>query len=33
MAIGQNVAGQAKSSQRSYSEIREKARRPGPLWT
>jgi len=33
MALGQNVVGQAKSSDRSYSEIREKAKRLGPLWT
>jgi kynurenine 3-monooxygenase len=33
MAIGQNVVDQAKSSDRSYSEVREKARRLGPVWT
>lgn len=33
MALGQNVVGQAKGSDLSYSEIREKAKRLGPLWT
>ena len=33
MALGQNVVGQAKSSDLSYSEIRERAKRLGPLWT
>jgi kynurenine 3-monooxygenase len=33
MALGHNVVGQAKSSELSYSEIRENAKRFGPLWT
>ena len=33
MTIGQNVVDQAKSSELSYSEVREKARRLGPVWT
>jgi kynurenine 3-monooxygenase len=33
MALGHNVVGQAKGSDLSYSEIREKAKRLGPLWT
>lgn len=32
MAFGQNVVGQAKSSDMSYSEVRQKAKRFGPLW-
>jgi 2-polyprenyl-6-methoxyphenol hydroxylase-like FAD-dependent oxidoreductase len=33
MALGQNVVGRAKRSDLSYSEIRDKAKRLGPLWT
>jgi hypothetical protein len=31
-AFGVNVASEAKSSTRSYSDVRHAARRLGPLW-
>jgi kynurenine 3-monooxygenase len=33
MAIGQNVVDQAKSSSMSYAQVRDKAKRLGPVWT
>jgi kynurenine 3-monooxygenase len=33
MKAGINVIGQAKSSQKSYAQVRADARRYGPLWS
>jgi kynurenine 3-monooxygenase len=33
MKAGINVIGQAKSSQKSYAQVRAEAQRYGPLWS
>jgi len=32
MALGQNVVGEAKRTDMSYAEVRQKAEQLGPLW-